>query len=149
MTGVVTVMHYLLLANQTLGGQALRDKLRQLAGPHMAVHLVVPATPANPVTDAELGATDEITAAQIGRKRAQRHLREGLDMLADEGIDATGEVGHPDPMEAIADAMAGGTYDELIVSTLPVGISRWIRMDLPSRAMRKFDIPVTHIEFSE
>ena len=140
------VVHYLVLANQTLGGQRLRDKLQEIAGPDTHVHLVVPATPANAVTDIELGAVDEVTAAQLGRKRAQDRLRQGLAMLADEGLDASGEVGHPDPMEAIADAMAGGDYDEIIVSTLPVGISRWIKMDLPSRASRKFDLPVTHVE---
>ena len=139
-------MNYLVIANQTLGGERLREKLRELSEPDTAVHLVVPATPANDVAETEFGAVDEVAAAQVGRRRAQQRLREGLSMLAEEGVWVTGEVGHPDPMEAIADAMAGGDYDEIIVSTLPVGISRWIKMDLPSRASRKFELPVTHIE---
>ena len=146
--GVVIGVRYLVVANQTLGGERLREKLREIAGPDTFAHLVVPATPANLSVDVEFSAMDDATAAQEGRSRAQQRLRQGLAMIKNQGIDASGEVGHPDPMEAIADAMAGGDYDEIILSTLPGGISRWIKMDLPSRAGRRFELPVTHIEAS-
>ncbi len=134
-------MNYLVIANQTLGGDALRSKLRDISGGNTWVHLVVPATPPD-----DLGNEDEFRAAEEGRKRAKHRLRQGLDMMSEQGMQATGEIGNPDPMEAIADALAANTYDEVIVSTLPGGVSRWIKMDLPSKASRKFDIHVTHIE---
>lgn len=139
-------MRYLVLANQTLGGQPLREKLHEVSGPDTTVHLVVPATPANVMQDDAMNAMDEAQSVQEGRKKAQHRLRQGLGMLSEEGITATGEVGHPDPLEAIADALAGGNYDQVIISTLPGGVSRWLKMDLPSRAARKFDLPVTQVE---
>jgi hypothetical protein len=50
-----------------------------------------------------------------------------------------------EPLTAIEDALAGQQFDELIISTLPSGISHWLRMDLPQRAERKFKLPVTTI----
>lgn len=139
-------MRYLLLANQTLAGQRLREKLREVSGPDTTVHLVVPATPVNVMQDDDPQVLDESQSMREGRKKAQHRLREGLGMLSEEGISATGEIGHPDPIEAIEDALAGGDYDEIIISTLPATVSRWLKMDLPSRAGRKFDLPVTHVE---
>lgn len=156
-------MKYLLVANQTLGGQRLRNKLQQLSSADTTVHLVVPATPADvmqqplkaDVVDHPLKNAGGLTTgpdsgeAAKGRRRAQHRLREGLGLLSQEGIQATGEVGSSDPLEAIADALASGQYDEIIVSTLPSTVSRWLRMDLPRRAHRKFNLPVTHVEASE
>ena len=147
-------MKYLLVANQTLGGQRLLDKLRELSGPDVAVHLVVPATPIDVVNrprgddvgEASMGFrpwSDPADAAKKGRARAQHRLREGLDRLSKEGINATGEVGSADPLEAIADALAKDRYDEIIVSTLYRAASHWLRMDLPSRAHRRFGLQVT------
>lgn len=139
-------MKYLILANQTLGGSALRSKLREIAGPDVQVHLVVPATPADQQANAAGGAVAPSDAEREGRRKAQHRLRQGMGMLSDEGIEASGEVGNPDPLVAIEDALAGSDYDELIVSTLHPGVSRWLKMDLPSRASRKFHLPVTHVE---
>lgn len=141
-------MRFLVLANQTLGGAKLREKLREISGSDTTVHLVVPATPVNVMQNNDLDPMEESRSIQEGRKQAQHRLRQGLGMLSEEGLSATGEVGHPDPIEAIADALAGGDYDEIIISTLPGGFSRWLKMDLPSRAGRKFDLPVTHVEAS-
>ena len=150
-------MKYLLVANQTLGGQQLLDKLRELSGADMSVHVVVPATPMDAVSRPRGDAAGEPSmgfrqwsnptdAATKGRARAKHRLREGLDRLSKEGIKATGEVGSSDPLEAIADALAKDRYDQIIVSTLPHAVSHWLRMDLPSRAHRKFGLPVIHVE---
>ena len=150
-------MKYLLVANETLAGQRLREKLHELSGPDTSVHLVVPATPmdvlfrprGDPFSEPPTGFlqwNDPTDAATKGRARAQHRLREGLSRLSQQGIKATGEVGSSDPLEAIADALAGGQYDEIIVSTLPRAVSRWLKMDLPKRARRKFHLPVTHVE---
>jgi GABA permease len=149
-------MKYLILANQTLGGSALRSKLREIAGPDVKVHLVVPATPADQQADSTNttaivrpgGREESSDSEREGRRKAQHRLRQGMGMLSEEGLDATGEVGHPDPLVAIEDALAGSDYDELIISTLHSGVSRWLKMDLPSRASRRFDKPVTHVEAS-
>ena len=150
-------MKYLLVANETLAGQRLAEKLHELSGPDTSVHLVVPATPldvvirprGDPFSEPPMGFrpwTDQTDAAKKGRARAQHRLREGLARLSQQGIKATGEVGSGDPLEAIADALAKDRYDEIIVSTLPRAVSRWLRMDLPGRARRKFHLPVTHVE---
>ena len=56
-----------------------------------------------------------------------------------------GEVGDGDPLLAIADALADRAVDEIILSTLPPGLSRWLALDLPSKVRARFDIPVTHV----
>ena len=61
------------------------------------------------------------------------------------GSEAQGEVGVADPVKAIDSAMAREHFDEIIISTLPEGVSRWLRMDVPNRVKRKFEIPVTTV----
>jgi hypothetical protein len=56
----------------------------------------------------------------------------------------TGSVGDPEPLMAIHDAVNLGEYDEIIISTLPLGISRWLKLDLISKA-RAIGLPVTHV----
>jgi len=57
----------------------------------------------------------------------------------------TGEVGDADPIAAIHDAMNSRDFDEIVISTLPKRVSKWLRVDLPSKA-RGLGLPVTHIE---
>jgi GABA permease len=62
------------------------------------------------------------------------------------GAEVDGEVGAPSPVEAIGDAIrAVGRFDEIILSTLPPGPSRWLRLDLPHRVERAYNLPVTHL----
>ena len=140
-------MKYLVVANQTLGGQRLLDKLRELAGPDTSVHLVVPATPTWSLGDLRPYAWMAPDGEPTGPKRAQQRLYEGLARLRQEGIKATGSIGHADPLQAIAAAVAASEYDEIIVSTLRRAVSHRLRMDVPSRAHRRFGLPVTRIEF--
>ena len=53
--------------------------------------------------------------------------------LREAGAEATGEIGDPDPITAIANVLARGSFDEIILSTLPANLSKWLGMDLPSR----------------
>ena len=62
-----------------------------------------------------------------------------------EGLEARGDLGDAEPLTAIADALAIEQFDEIIISTLPSGISRWLGMDLPRRAERRFKLPVTTV----
>jgi hypothetical protein len=76
---------------------------------------------------------------------AQARLGEELTRLRKAGAEADGEVGDPDPLQAIRDVLGREHFDEIILATLPPGVSRWLRMDLPHRAQRSVDLPVTHV----
>jgi hypothetical protein len=76
---------------------------------------------------------------------AQARLGEELTRLRQAGAGADGEVGDPDPLQAIRDVLKREQFDELILATLPPGVSRWLRMDLPHRVQRSVDLPVTHV----
>ena len=58
---------------------------------------------------------------------------------------ARGDLGDSNPMTAISDLLATESFDEIIISTLPSGISRWLGMDLPHRVERRFKLPVTTV----
>lgn len=125
----------LVVANQTSTSAALRGEIvrRARSAPH-AFHLVVPATPPHEhmtYTDGE--------ATDIARHR----LDAALEALRGEGVEITGSVGDASAMLAISDALIERSYDEIILSTLPAGVSRWMRQDLPTRVQRRFDIPLT------
>ena len=85
-------------------------------------------------------ATDEEATAQ-----ARERLSVMLAGLAALGVPVEGDLGSPDPLEAIARAGAGLQFDEIIVTTLPRYVSRWLRTDLPRQAERRFGLPVTTI----
>lgn len=128
---------YLVVANQTLAGEPLVSRLRELsrAGP-CAFFLIVPATPPrdHPWTEGEARAT------------ARARLDEALMRLSGLEIKVEGEVGDGNPMLAIGDAIREhGPFEEIILSTLPPGASRWLRLDLPHRVAASFGMPMTHV----
>jgi len=128
---------YLVVANQTLGGEHLIARVRQYmnAGP-CRFHVVVPATPPS-----EQVTWTEGEARAIARGR----LDAALTRFRDVGAEVDGEVGDGNPMLALEDALREGRFDEIILSTLPPGISRWLRRDLPSRVADRFGLPVAHV----
>ena len=129
---------YLVVANQTLRGEHLRDELlhRVAQGP-CRFHIVVPAN-RNPG-----GWTHTLDQA---RAIAQERLQEAIDQFADLGAEVDGQVGDERPLDAMLDALRRWPCDEVILSTLPAGASRWLKMDLVSRAARVLPIPVMHVE---
>jgi hypothetical protein len=130
------VLRCLVVANQTLGGAALMQTVSRRASEGMHVHVVVPASePAG-----------EQAQAHSAAESAQRRLQEALERMRAAGVNVTGVVGTADPMQVIRDALAAHRYDEIIISTLPAGVSRWLHMDLPHRALREFQLPVEWIE---
>jgi hypothetical protein len=77
---------------------------------------------------------------------AQAVLDRALPMLSEAaGRPVTGSVGDPEPLAAIHDAVNLGSYDEIIISTLPSRVSRWLRLDIVSKT-RALGLPVTHVE---
>ena len=126
--------HYLVVANQTLKQPELAEKIRACndAGP-CDFFLLVPATRVHgPVqwTPADANAV------------ARRRLDGALERFRALGADVVGEVGDPSPVAAIGDVLRRRSFDTLILSTLPVGPSRWLRHDVPGRIQRLFNLPV-------
>jgi GABA permease len=80
---------------------------------------------------------------------AKANLDTELQRLRDAGATADGAVGDPDPMKAIGNAVAQRRFDEIILSTLPPGVSRWLALDLPHRVKRKIEVPLTVITAPE
>ena len=76
---------------------------------------------------------------------AQQRLDEALIRFRELGATADGEVGDDSPLRAISDVLRRQEFDEIILSTLPPGPSRWLKQDLPHRVVRSFNLPVTHI----
>jgi hypothetical protein len=130
------VVRYLVVANQTLGGEHLVQEVRRrLSEGPSTFHLVVPAT----------APTDHLWTEAEATNVAQGRLDEALSRLRQLGAEVEGEVGDGNPMLAIEDAMREESFDEIILSTLAPGLSRWLKLDLPDRLKAKVSIPVTHI----
>ncbi len=129
----------LVVANRTAATPKLLTAVRERAQRSPATfHLVVPATPRgmHRIVDPEVS----------GRDAAEENLQLALPLLA-EAADGPvdGHVGDADPLMAIQDALHARDYDEIIISTLPSRLSRWMRLDLPSKA-RVIGLPVVHVE---
>jgi hypothetical protein len=151
--GGETVRRYLVVANQTLGGDALVQAVRErmLRGPS-EFWVLVPATHPSYFADrvsplafdaegAQAGGTPDGDASTL----AQRQLEAELQRLHEAGATADGEVGDPDPIKAIGRTLARQQFEEIILSTLPPQRSRWLRQDLPGQIRKRFNIPLTHL----
>jgi hypothetical protein len=85
-----------------------------------------------------------------GGADAEAHVRAAVEQLRSEGLDVDeGKVGDPDPVAAVEDAVNFKEFDEIIVSTLPKHLSKWLRLDLPHRVEHATGKPVTHVEATE
>jgi hypothetical protein len=132
----------LVVANRTAESPELLDALRTrtVQGPCEFI-LLVPATPHGIAWAADMFA---------GGDEAEQHREAFVEELRQEGLDvADARVGDPDPLAAIQDECNFNNYDELIVSTLPLHISKWLKLDLPSKARAATGLPVTHVVGSE
>ncbi len=126
---------YLVVANQTLLGERLLAEIRDrlVAGP-CRFHVVVPATHAR---------DHAVWTEGHDRTIAQERLNEALERFRAEGAVVEGEVGDERPLDAVGDALRReGPFDEVILSTLAPGLSRWINQDLPHRIERAYDVPL-------
>ena len=137
-----TPTRVLVVAHRTAATPALLDAVRERAarGP-CAFTLLVPnqAHGLHRVVDAEDQDADE----------AQAVLELALPLLEDAaGAPVEGIVGDPEPLNAVADAVNLRGFDEIIVSTLPARVSRWLRLDLPSK-ISGLGLPVTTVTAKE
>lgn len=145
----------LVLSNATLRAERLHDHLaEQTKKLDTLFLLVVPAEETGRVLQ------HEQSFATIGRPvpahqqsvsgsvLAQHRLDEALPRLRAEGVTIEGMVGDADPLRAVAEALPTFKADEIVVSTLPQGLSRWLAADLPTELRRRFGIPVTVVTAS-
>jgi hypothetical protein len=128
----------LVIANETVGGSPLLNEIRRRSeGVNEHVLVVVPAlnSPLKHWVSDEDGA----------REAAQERLEASLGAMREAGIDATGEVGDGDPLQAIEDALRTFAPDELVISTHPEGRSNWLERGVVEGARERFALPVTHV----
>ncbi|MGZ8783136.1 MAG: hypothetical protein ACXWZB_06525 [Gaiellaceae bacterium] len=137
-SGDVSERRILVIANETVGGAELLAVLRRKAeGVSEQVLVVCPALNSQLRT----WASDEDGA----RAAAQTRLDTSLAHLRRDGVQAQGQVGDGDPLQAIEDALRTFGADEIVISTHPEGRSNWLERNVVDEARRRFDVPITHV----
>jgi hypothetical protein len=128
----------LVVANRTAGSAELLDALRERAEAGDArFHLVVPASPRGASWAFDM---------HSGHDAAEHDLEGALGRIRDLGLEVDGEVGDPDPVAAVSDSTHAGSYDEVIVSTLPKHLSKWLKLDIAHKIAHTTGLPVKHVE---
>lgn len=132
----------LVVANRTADSDELLAALRERAADGPVVFtLLVPATPHGVAWAADMHA---------GAGEADERLDAAVERLRAAGLEVENpRVGDPDPVAAVEDALNFGEFDEVVVSTLPRHLSKWLHLDLPSRVGRVTGLPVRHVTASE
>jgi hypothetical protein len=122
----------LVIANETVLGEQLLKRIRERASESRASFLIL-----SPQSD----------PSEATHPEAERRLRRALGALRGAGIDAHGQVAHPDPFSAAMEAIREERVDEIIVSTFGPERSGWLRRDLVERLRNETRLPVEHIVF--
>ena len=120
--------HLLVVANRTVDSPELVDALKQRAQ-HGPIHVTLLAP-----------------TAWSEREHAEQRLAAAVAALAESEVPAEGVLADADPIVAVQEAWNPGRYDEVVVSTLTEGASRWLQIDLPHRVARLTDCQVRHVE---
>jgi nucleotide-binding universal stress UspA family protein len=128
----------LVIANETVGGGPLREQIKERSSGYDTEVLVVSPALNSPIRH---WASDEDPA----REEARRRLEASLERLRANGIEASGEVGDADPLQAIEDAVRTFGPDEIIISTHPEGRSHWLERGIVTGARERFAVPITHV----
>jgi hypothetical protein len=128
----------LVIANETVGGETLREEIRRRAEAYDELVRVICPTLLSRV---RFLASDEDAA----RAQAQERLDHSLSRLREIGVNCDGEVGEADPLQAIEDQLRTFGADEIIISTHPEGRSLWLERGIVRGARERFDVPITHV----
>jgi hypothetical protein len=128
----------LVIANETVGGAPLLERIKELASDPKARVLVVTPALNSPLRHI---ASDEDAARAAARVRLDRSLA----ALATNGIHARGQVGDGDPVQAIEDALRTFGADEIVISTHPEGRSNWLERGVVENARERFAVPIHHV----
>jgi hypothetical protein len=122
----------LVIANRTADSNELLEALegRARSGP-VKFTLLVPCGPS-------------------GRGEARAHVDAAVARMRTAGLEVEGRLGRDsDPLAAAHEAWDPAKYDEIVVCTLPTGVSKWLQVDLPHRVAKLTDAPVTHVVANE
>ena len=128
----------LVIANETVGGHTLRSTILETSLDVREEVLVVTPALNSPIRH---GVSDEDGA----RAAAQERLDRSLAQLAEAGVQARGEIGDGDPLQAMEDALRTFGADEIIISTHPEGRSNWLERGIVENARERFAVPITHV----
>jgi hypothetical protein len=120
----------LVIANETVLGSQLLDKIRERAQRGDTSFLII-----SPQSD----------PSEASHPEAERRLKRAVAELRSDGIDAHGQVAHPDPFSAALEAIREERVDEIIVSTFGPEKSGWLRRDLVERVRSETGLPVEHV----
>jgi phosphopantetheine adenylyltransferase len=120
----------LVVANETVLGEPLLQRIRRRAAEGPAAFLIL-----CPQSD----------PSQAEHPEAERRLRAALATLRDEGLEAHGQVAHPDPYTAAMQVIEDERVDEVIVSTFPGERSGWLRRDVVGRLRKDAGVPIEHV----
>jgi hypothetical protein len=132
-------LRILVIANETVGGETLRRTIREKAGRADRTEVLV----VSPTLMSQL--RQWASDVDPARREAQERLDASLALLREGGIDARGEVGATEPLQAIEDALRTFGADEIVISTHPAGSSRWLEDGVVDAARERFAVPVTHV----
>jgi len=128
----VGAKNVLVVANETVLGEPLLDRIRQKSREAERASFLLVC----PQSDPNRGSHPE----------AERRLRQALAQLRADGIDAHGQIAHPDPYAAVMHAVRDERIDEILVSTFPEQRgSSWLRRDLIGRLRSDAKVPVEHV----
>jgi hypothetical protein len=126
----------LILANETIAGKALLDRIRERSKEGARFFVVVPQSRPR---------HGNVIYDEVVRDSAQVRVDLAVEFIHDLGAAASGEVGDGDPFNAAMDATRAQPIDEIIVSTLPETASGWLRRDLIERLQEETGVPVEHV----
>jgi len=123
----------LVIANETVLGETLLRTIKDRAAKEPPASFMLICPQSDP--------------ARHDHPEAERRLRRALAALRGAGIDAHGQIAHPDPYTAAMQAVHDERIDEIIVSTFPgEARSSWLRKDVVTRLRNATALPVEHVE---
>ncbi len=153
------MVRVLLVANKTLGSGEVSEFVRsRIAEEECQFTLLVPATPrwnrepTSRLAGGLASASEGVGSSQDNEDNyeyARSRMEYGLEVLRGLGATVVGDIGDPDPAKAINEVLKRKQFDEVALSTLPKGVSRWLRLDIPHQVERRFHIPVTVIKVQQ
>lgn len=141
---------HLVLLEQDLHHESVIEEFRAMNADGADFHVVVPVRPLTEGEEQliELEMDETSIEGDHVAEMAQWRLRDAITTLEESGLNGhvTGEVGRADPFDAAVDALAGESYDDVVMVASRPGLAGWLHLDTASKIQRKLDIPVTVLD---
>jgi hypothetical protein len=129
-------MKVLVLTSEPVSAELLREALGDEAGA-AEVMVVTPALQDSPLRF-------WMSDADRAIARAREVQEETVERLDEEGVDAAGDTGESDPLQALTDALATFPAERIVIFAHPEGERAYLEDDVVAEAKRRFDVPVVH-----